>query len=211
MEVEINNKKYKLLVEYKNNKNMYLRIKDDLSINITAPLRIKEKEILKFIEDNEEKINKMILKKEKNKIKDDEILFLGKKYNICYINEKYPSLGTNKIFISKTFNIEKWYKDQAKIIFKEQLDSCFNDFKRNIPYPKLKIRKMKTRWGVCNIKDKTITLNLELIKMDLKYLDYVIYHELSHLIYPNHQKEFWSLVEDHVKDYKKYRKEMKKY
>ena len=60
-----------------------------------------------------------------------------------------------------------------------------------------------------DIKTKTVTLNLELIKRDLKYLDYVIVHELSHLIEANHSKAFWALVEENCKDYKKYRKEMK--
>ena len=70
---------------------------------------------------------------------------------------------------------------------------------------------MTTRWGVCNIKLKTVTLNLELIKRDSKYLDYVIVHELSHLIHPNHSREFWNLVEENIGDYKKYRKEMKEF
>ena len=68
---------------------------------------------------------------------------------------------------------------------------------------------MTTRWGVCNTKSKTITLNLELIKRDTKYLDYVIVHELSHLIYPDHSSKFWSLVEENCPNYKDIKKEMK--
>ena len=68
---------------------------------------------------------------------------------------------------------------------------------------------MTSRWGVCNVKSKTVTLNLELIKYDLKYLDYVIVHELSHLIYANHSKDFWNVVSKYVPNYKKIRKEMK--
>ena len=68
---------------------------------------------------------------------------------------------------------------------------------------------MKTRWGVCNVKTHKITLNLELIKKDIRCLDYVIIHELSHLLYANHSKEFWKCVEDNFKDYKKIRKELK--
>ena len=88
------------------------------------------------------------------------------------------------------------------------MEYLYQNFSRKIPYPSLKIRKMTTRWGVCNVSRKTITLNLELIKRDTKYLDYVIIHELSHLIYGDHSKGFWSLVEENMKDYKKYRKEM---
>ena len=70
---------------------------------------------------------------------------------------------------------------------------------------------MKTRWGVCNTRNKRVTLNLELIKKPLFCLDYVIVHELSHLIHPNHSKDFWLLVEDNCKNYKQIRKLMKEY
>ena len=68
---------------------------------------------------------------------------------------------------------------------------------------------MTSKWGVCNINKKIITLNLELIKLDLKYLDYVIIHELSHLIYANHSSLFWDLVGKYEPLYKKYLKQMK--
>ena len=68
---------------------------------------------------------------------------------------------------------------------------------------------MKTRWGVCNKKLQKVTLNYNLIYMDTKYLDYVIVHELSHLVYFNHSADFWALVGKYCKNYKQIRKEMK--
>ena len=68
---------------------------------------------------------------------------------------------------------------------------------------------MKTRWGVCNKKDDSITLNLDLVKEDKIYLDYVIVHELSHFIHFNHSKSFWLLVNKYVPNYKEIRKEMR--
>ena len=65
---------------------------------------------------------------------------------------------------------------------------------------------MKSRWGVCNTKTHVITLNLELITKDIHCLDYVIMHELSHLVEPNHSKRFWSVVEENCRNYKYYRK-----
>ena len=70
---------------------------------------------------------------------------------------------------------------------------------------------MTTRWGVCNVRTHIITLNLELIKRDICYLDYVINHEMSHLIYGDHSRSFWKLVELNMPDYKKYRDEMKEF
>ena len=121
------------------------------------------------------------------------------------------SFGENKVFLNRNFNVDQWYKNSAKSIFLEHLDVIYHGFSRRIPYPSLRIRKMTSRWGVCNVRLKVVTLNLELIKRDLKYLAYVIVHELSHLIYPNHSKDFWSLVEENMPEYKKYRKEMKEF
>lgn len=202
-------KNYEIIVTYKNNKNMYLRVKNDLKIYITAPKYVREKDINKFIESNYDTIYKCLIKYEKKKQKEDKLLYLGKEYDIIYLNSNSISFGNNKVFLNKNINIDNFYRKEAKLLFKEHLNIIYNNFEENIPYPSLKIRKMTSRWGVCNTKLKIITLNLELMKKDVKYLDYVIVHELCHLIYPNHQKEFWNLVSKYVSDYKIIRKEMR--
>ena len=68
---------------------------------------------------------------------------------------------------------------------------------------------MKTRWGVCNKRDNSVTLNSKLMEFDLEKLDYVIIHELAHFIHFNHSKDFWNLVCKYEPNYKKIRKEMK--
>ena len=68
---------------------------------------------------------------------------------------------------------------------------------------------MTSRWGVCNIKNKNITLNLELSKYKVECLEYVIIHELSHFIHPNHSPSFWSLVSKYCPKYKEIRKSLK--
>ena len=73
----------------------------------------------------------------------------------------------------------------------------------------IKIRKMKTLWGSCNIIKKAITYNSRLIEKSIKAIEYVVLHEISHLKYPNHQKEFWSYIEQFMPDWK-YRKSLLK-
>ena len=70
---------------------------------------------------------------------------------------------------------------------------------------------MKSRWGVCNVKEKIVTLNLELMKKKIECLDYVIVHELSHLVEANHSARFWKVVEANYPNYKEVRKQMKDY
>lgn len=215
-EIIIDDEKYLVFIEKKvKTKNMYLRIKDDLNIYVTCNIFFSDRDILKFINANQENIKKMIdkmkKKKERSNSNNNELYYMGKKYDLIYLNNKDVMVGDGKIFVPLNFNIDSWYKKEALIIFQEELDKMYHEFVYQIPYPSLTIRKMKTRWGVCNVKTKRVTLNLELIKKDKIYLDYVIVHELSHLIYANHSKEFWQCVEDNFKDYKKIRKELKNY
>ena len=210
MIIEIDGKEYNIEIIYKNNKNMYLRIKDDLSIVITAPKRISFAKITKFVNSNLEYITKIVREKEaKIKKYEDKFLFLGKLYEVCYINKRGIELGENRVFIGKNVNVYNWYLKKAKEIFSAVFDECFEKFNYRGAKPLLKVRRMKSKWGVCNVTNNIITLNLELIKFNIKYLEYVIFHELCHLVYPNHSKDFWNLVEKYVPNYKVFRKEMK--
>ena len=165
----------------------------------------------KIINENKPSIEKMILRQERKKINEENFLYLGRKYDIVYLNDSNLILGNDKVLMPKDFDLDKWYLKEAKKVFTEELDKIYNIFPKKITYPSLTIRKMKSRWGVCNVKTKRVTLNLELIRKDIKYLDYVIAHELSHLIHPNHSKDFWNLVAEVIPNYKTLRKEMKNY
>ncbi len=212
MKVEINNQVFDvLIVRKKSNKNTYLRVKDDLTIYVTTNYYTKDSEIEKLIKDNEKSLLKMLERTFKKKEKEAIFTYLGKKYDIIYLNTKKVILGEDKIFLNRDTDINKWLLKEAKEVFLEHLNNIYNSFPLPIPYPSLTIRSMKTRWGVCNVKTKRVTLNLELIKKDTKYLDYVIAHELSHLVYPNHGKEFWALVIKVIPNYKVLRKEMRDY
>ena len=68
---------------------------------------------------------------------------------------------------------------------------------------------MKTRWGVNHKRDDSVTLNAKLIRYDIKTIDYVIIHELSHFIHFDHSKAFWQTVEKYMPDYKERQKLLK--
>lgn len=73
---------------------------------------------------------------------------------------------------------------------------------------KITIKQIKYAWGSCSSK-KNITLNLELIKYSQEAIRYVILHELCHIKYMNHSKDFWNLVEKYMPNYKQVKKEFK--
>lgn len=210
IKIELENNIYNVIVERKRStKNTYIRIRENFDIYVTCNLLTSDRFIINLINDNQQKLLKMIKKMEKKKAKEEFFYYLGHKYDLVYINKKGIVFGDEKVFVSYDFDLDKWYKKEAMKVFQIELDRMYNSFIYKIPYPTLAIRKMKTRWGVCNVKTHKITLNLELIKKDIKYLDYVIVHELSHLLYANHSKYFWNCVGENYKDYKKIRKELK--
>ena len=211
MEIEIDNEIYKVIIDRKRStRNTYIRVKDDLSIYVTCNILTSDRYIVNLIESKEKQVLKMINLVKKKINKEESFYYLGKRYDLIYLNKKGITFGENKVFVSPDFNLDKWYKKEAEKVFGMELDKMYNAFVYKIPYPSgLTIRKMKTRWGVCNVKTHKITLNLELIKKRIECLDYVIVHELSHLLYANHSRDFWQVVEDNFKDYKKIRKELK--
>ena len=78
-------------------------------------------------------------------------------------------------------------------------------------YPnQIRIKSLRSRWGSCSSK-KNINLNWKLIHTPLRVIDYVIVHELCHLVHMNHSKEFWNKVKSHIPDYKKDKNWLKEY
>ena len=198
-----NDKKYNIEIVRKNNKNTYLRVRDNKIIVSTNYFTTK-KQIIKLIEDNTAFINKALDKSIKKK-EDDHFKLFGKSYDIIY-GTFNTEINNDKIYTKDEKAFNKYFTKYIKNIYSERLDYWYNIFEENIPYPNLKIRKMTSRWGVCNIKNHNVTLNLELSKYDISALDYVIVHELSHFIHHNHSKDFWLLVGKYYPNYKDIRK-----
>ena len=212
MHLTYNDKAYEIVIERKKGqRNTYIRVNKQLQIKVTTNYLTSMRAINDLIRNNTDKICDMIDEQEIKKKNNSGFFYLGKQYVVIYCNDKGITFSDDKVYINHDFDIDAWYKKQAKVLFQERLDYNYEKFTKDIPYPRLRIRKMTSRWGVCNVSTHVITLNLELIKRDVNYLDYVIIHELSHLIHGDHSNRFWKLVEDNMPNYKKYRKEMKEF
>lgn len=212
MQLTYNNKDYDVVIEKKSsNKNTYIRVKKDLKIHVTTTLFTSTRSITKLIDENYDRICKMIDFQEVKVKNNTGFFYLGKQYVLVRTDNPGITFSEDKVFVNHDFDIDKWYKKQAKELFQERLDYNYERYTRKIPMPKLRIRKMTSRWGVCNIRTHIITLNLELMKRDISYLDYVIIHEMTHLIHGDHSARFWKVVEENMPDYKKYREEMKEF
>ena len=74
---------------------------------------------------------------------------------------------------------------------------------------KVRIRKIKYAWGSCS-SNQNITISMQLAKKEEKVIEYVVLHEMCHLVYMNHSKQFWNLLEKYMPEYKIYKNKLNK-
>ena len=90
-----------------------------------------------------------------------------------------------------------WVRRKARIILGEWLEILSNEL--SIPFSRLTIRRQRTRWGSCS-QANNISLNQNLLFLPRSITRYVLVHELRNIKQPNHGPNFWTLVEQHVKN-----------
>ena len=208
----------------KNIKHMYLRIlPPDGEVKLSAPLSASDEDIIRFVKSKKE----WILKKQKYILENDikaphkydngeKHCLWGREYTLQLIsnrNVKHAFLKDNTIYlpIPKRSTIEKrkkvldeFYRKELKAATPHVLDKCTKIVGRK---PKsINVRKMKN-WGNCK-QDGRITLNLNLAKKDMECLEYVMIHELCHLIEFNHGKNFKKLMDEFCPKWKEIKKRL---
>ncbi len=205
--INIENNKINVILNKKKIKNIYFRIDDDLNLAINLNKNITQKDINKIIKENEQAILKMYLKAKKvYDIKKEYYLYLGSRYKIVFDeNKKYVELYNDYVITPSIDVLNKFTTKKCREVLEERVKNIKIMFE-DLPEFTLRIRKMKTRWGVCNFTKKIITLNSELITKDISLIDYVIIHELCHFKHQNHSSLFWQEVEKYYPYYKKARK-----
>jgi predicted metal-dependent hydrolase len=216
-----------LTLERKNIKNMYLRVlPPNGNVKVSAPSFISDEEIVNFI-----RLKKDWILKKQRYIKENNIkaplkydngekhYLWGKEYTLQLIkndNVKHVLLDKEKSIIylpiAKKSTIEKrkktldeFYRNQMKIAVPPVLDKCTKIVGKTPS--EVKIRNMKN-WGNCRYHDKRITLNLNLAKKDIECLEYVMIHELCHLIEFNHSKKFKNLMDKYCPNWKEIKKRL---
>lgn len=199
---------------YSKRKTLEISVHPDSTVIVKAPI---DSDILLI----EQKINKRarwILRQlnyfkqfipktpERCYINGETHLYLGKQYRLRIEqgNENSVKL-TRGIFqvtcreeptpeITKRL-LQKWYLEKAWLQFNDSMDRCWSKFNSfAFTKPTISIKRMQKRWG--SLSDKgTVTLNTDLVKAPKECIDYVVIHELCHLKYNDHSKEFYTLLD----------------
>ena len=199
-------------------KNFTLRVKPNGKTELVVPLLATKKHIDKILEkrknwiDEKKEYFSKFKSVEKKLISGENMKYLGKNYRLkvyeTYKNERVIlSRGKLNLYVknkddyNKKLNlIECWYKEKAMIHFLNTVNK-YNKITQKDSI-NVRIRKMKTRWGSCNKTKKYINLNRNLIKKPKICIEYVVFHELAHLIYPNHSKDFYNYLSLYMSDWK---------
>ncbi len=108
--------------------------------------------------------------------------------------------------------LDAWYQEHARIVFAGRLHKCMAEarFLGLEEAPTLVVRRMAKRWGSCTSGGK-ILLNLELIRAPLGCIEYVIFHELCHLVVPRHDKAFYRLLGRCLPDWEKRKRRLEEF
>ena len=203
-------------------KNITLKVRPNGEAILTTPKAASDEHI-KFII---KKRAKWIAKKreffasfktpQKEYVSGEDFRYLGRSYRLKVVQSKEERVklqrGYLELFVKdksdlkrKENLIDEWYYEKAMLYFFNILQEFNKIVKQDIK--SVKIRQMKTRWGSCNPYKSYINLNIELIKKPRACIEYVVFHELVHLLHPDHSKKFYDYLTLYMPDWQK-RKEI---
>lgn len=209
-----------IAIERKNIKNMYIRVlPPNGEVKMSVPYSVSDERIFQFAKSKINWINKKVLEMQNKEFKPvlkyktgEKHLFWGKEYTL----ELIPKERGKKAFVCedviylpvpKRSTIEQrqkalieFYREEIKLAIPPVLENACKVVGK-IPN-EWKVKNMKTRWGTCNVNQKRIWLNLQLAKKPPECLEYVVFHELTHLHVSNHSKEFKNLLNKFYPNYK---------
>lgn len=209
MEIQLGSHIINYEIIRKNNKNIYFRFNDEGTLIVSCNRLVTKRQIEELIKKNEKAMLKMYNAYLNKKEIDSKYHYLGEIYTIVYdsnITKTY--LKDNMIFTKDIKSLAKWEHNECLNIFQSRINAMLKNF-YDIPAFSLRIRRMKTRWGVNNVTKRIITLNSELLKKDVTLIDYVIVHELCHFYEANHSSRFWAEVAKRYPYYKLARKRLR--
>ncbi|WP_294930972.1 SprT family zinc-dependent metalloprotease [Sulfurimonas sp.] len=194
-------------------KNSYISVKKNGDITLKTP-RVSESYIENLLSKRESWIRKQLKIVEENLPKthnlQDEVLLFGELFSIDSDEASELREYLKKIDISKIDPIlkcyDKYYKNYAKNYLTQRAEHYAKEMA--LSYSDIKFKKMRSRWGSCSSRG-TITFNTELIKIDKRLIDFVVVHELAHLVHMNHSKKFHDLVSQYTPDSRALNQELK--
>ena len=191
----------------KNMKNIYLKVEKNADVVVSAPPRTPNYLIKKLIRDNIDEIklrrNNILMNDYtmKQYVTGEKHIIFGKEFvlEVKLGNKNVVRLSDDKIILvikDKDQDREQIVTSYLrKVLYNKALEFS-NKYEKimGVYAEQLRIKKMKTRWGTCNIEAKRIWINYKLIKYPIECLEHIVVHELTHLLETNHTPRFYALL-----------------
>ncbi len=226
---EHENEKIEFTVTFSKRKTLGIEVRPPGVVKVAAPLGASKDRIMAVVLEKEhwivEKRKQMKAVAESNAQPESyetgaEILFLGKRHTLQVVEDfkfdipvvevkdqiiRVYAASDNKILVKNA--VEKWLGQMTKYHIEKRIHHFQKHFK--IAPSRVIIKEQKRRWGSCN-SHRELRFNRHCIKSSERALDYLVVHEMSHMVHMNHSKDFWVQVESIIPDYKTARAELKK-
>jgi len=224
--IQFGSKQIYFQLEYSSRKSLGITVKPDLSVLVKAPADIsleKVKEKLRkkapwIIRQQSFFLNYHPRTPARKYISGETHLYLGRQYRLKIIRNNFESVKLKGKYIEATMTDKKraehlvveWYSQNAKLKLRTIAQPLIDNFRKyNIEPSSIVLRDMPTRWGSCTPEGKII-LNPELIKAPKGCIEYVIIHELCHLVHHDHTQKFIDLQTKEMKDWEKWKMKLEK-
>lgn len=213
-------------VEYRARKTLGICVHPDCSVEVKAPVEAPLELVRKHVHRRASWICKQqryfssfgIYTPERKYVSGESHLYLGRQYMLRIIDSERNEVHYKGNIIEIECRHRKdaralllaWYRKRAEIKFKEYADPLIARFSRYQVKPSaIKLKEMSTRWGSCTAMGQ-ILLNPRLVCAPRICIEYVIIHELCHLVHRNHTKDFYELLTQEMPDWKKWKMKLEK-
>ena len=215
-------------VVYKKIKNIHLSVYPPSGqVRISAPMRMDIDTIrvfviskLGWIRKKQEKLREQERETVREYIDRESHYYLGRRYLLKTVTHSGPSnivlkydlmvlyVRGNMSSEQKQSILEAWYRRRLKEIVQDCIDKWEKIIK--VKVEEFRIKKMKTKWGTCNRSAGRIWLNLDLIKKSLHCIEYIIVHEMVHLVEKNHNEIFIAHMDRYLPKWRFYKEDLNK-
>lgn len=210
-------------LEWKDVRNLNLRVRKDGSVYVSASPAVTEDEVDAFVASKagfilnaKKKFQEAMLYRPQPKqyVSGESFTVLGHGLRLEVIPSEKESISSDGVFLrlyvknpndfeKKQRMVRNFLNKQCRLVFSEILNETYPIFEKyGVEMPILRIRDMETRWGSCLAKKGIVTLNRRLLEAPRNCIEYVVMHEMCHFMHPNHSKHFYAFLTMLMPDWK---------
>lgn len=191
------------------NRNTYITITREGEVCVRTPIK-SEPAVRNLLKSREnwitEKLKSLIDKQREMPALGETLRFRGENYHVS----QFPTLHKKLEKVQKSIDIEKYYhqfyREEAVLTLPSRVE--YYARKMKLRPSEIRFKKMRRRWGSCDSRG-VVTLNTMMMQLCYEHIDYIIVHELAHMVHMNHSKAFHELVSLYLPDEKRLRRELK--